>query len=181
MTDGHILIFSHFQNFPHNIFSEKGLMRIQSILEESVLKFPKTILVIFLLLTGLAVAQLPKLINDPSPYLLPKSHPSRVNLDQLRDNFTGSNDGVLILMEAENDVFNPQTFQRIQTLTERFEELTLITDTDVANLKTFSEKIQGESQELLTSLLEDELTQESWEELDAIREALKLDLPVFCS
>lgn len=148
-------------------------MRVQSMIEEIVLKFPKTVLVFFVLLTGLAVTQLPKIVNDPSPYLLPKTHESRVNLAELRDNFTGSNDGVLVMLEAEKDIFNAQTFERVLALTERFEELTLHTEADVAALQSFSETVTGESQTLLQDVLATELTQDSWEDLEEAKVALE--------
>lgn len=71
--------------------------------------FPKTTLAVFLILSLGAALFIPGLKKDPTPYLLPKTHESRVNLEKLRQEFTGSNDGILVLLEADKTIFNPDT------------------------------------------------------------------------
>ena len=74
-------------------------MKIQNVVENLVVRYPKSIIVgIFVLLVA-AMALLPRLEKNPDPYLLPKTHESRINLQNMKENYTGSQDMAGILLE----------------------------------------------------------------------------------
>jgi len=116
-------------------------------LERLVIHHPKKILVSTVLLGMLAVPSLLYIQNDPSPHLLPISHPVRQAMEQLREDYTGTNPGVFIMLEAEDTIFKTSTLERIKSLTEAIENLRLLTQEDLTALQQLSTKLPGESAE----------------------------------
>ena len=109
-------------------------MRISQIVEKIVIPFPKTVFLIFLVISVYAATLLSDLVTEPSPYLLPPTHESRVNLKNLTKKYTGSKDSILILLEADRNIFNYETLSRIRELTIAFENLNIVTDEDKEGL-----------------------------------------------
>lgn len=134
--------------------------------------FPKTTLAVFLILSLGAALFIPGLKKDPTPYLLPKTHESRVNLEKLRQEFTGSNDGILVLLEADKTIFNPDTLLRIQRLTKAFENLNLITDMDKEKLLALGTKAGPELRSKIQNLVKASPDFDTWMLMDEIRESL---------
>ena len=96
------------------------------IIEGWVVHYPKRILFLTLFLGASVVPSLLFLKNDPSPHLLPVSHPARQALQQLRGDFTGTNSGVFIMLEAKDTIFKTNTLERIQRLTEAIQNMQLL-------------------------------------------------------
>jgi len=145
-------------------------------LERLVIHHPKKILVSTVLLGMLAVPSLLYIQNDPSPHLLPISHPVRQAMEQLREDYTGTNPGVFIMLEAEDTIFKTSTLGRIQSLTEAIENLRLLTQEDLTALQQLSTKLPGESAEQLRKILPNEidgLDDMFWMEFAEIRESLE--------
>ena len=153
-------------------------MTLFKFLERLVIHHPKKILVSTVLLGMLAVPSLLYIQNDPSPHLLPISHPVRQAMEQLREDYTGTNPGVFIMLEAEDTIFKTSTLERIQSLTEAIENLRLLTQEDLTALQQLSTKLPGESAEQLRKILPNEidgLDDMFWMEFAEIRESLEED------
>ena len=153
-------------------------MTLFKFLERLVIYHPKKILVSTVLLGMLAVPSLLYIQNDPSPHLLPISHPVRQAMEQLREDYTGTNPGVFIMLEAEDTIFKTSTLGRIQSLTEAIENLRLLTQEDLTALQQLSTKLPGESAEQLRKILPNEidgLDDMFWMEFAEIRESLEED------
>ena len=153
-------------------------MTLFKFLERLVIYHPKKILVSTVLLGMLAVPSLLYIQNDPSPHLLPISHPVRQAMEQLREDYTGTNPGVFIMLEAEDTIFKTSTLERIKSLTEAIENLRLLTQEDLTALQQLSTKLPGESAEKLRKILPNEidgLDDMFWMEFAEIRESLEED------
>ena len=153
-------------------------MTLFKFLERLVIYHPKKILVSTVLLGMLAVPSLLYIQNDPSPHLLPISHPVRQAMEQLREDYTGTNPGVFIMLEAEDTIFKTSTLERIKSLTEAIENLRLLTQEDLTALQQLSTKLPGESAEQLRKILPNEidgLDDMFWMEFAEIRESLEED------
>ena len=153
-------------------------MTLFKFLERLVIHHPKKILVSTVLLGMLAVPSLLYIQNDPSPHLLPISHPVRQAMEQLREDYTGTNPGVFIMLEAEDTIFKTSTLERIKSLTEAIENLRLLTQEDLTALQQLSTKLPGESAEKLRKILPNEidgLDDMFWMEFAEIRESLEED------
>ena len=151
-------------------------MTLFKFLERLVIHHPKKILVSTVLLGILAVPSLLYVQNDPSPHLLPISHPVRQAMEQLREDYTGTNPGVFIMLEAEDTIFKTSTLERIQSLTESIENLSLLSQEDLTALQQLSTKFPGELAEQLRKILPNEidgLDDMFWMEFAEIRESLE--------
>ncbi len=144
-------------------------MKIQKLIESVVTRYPKTVLLIFLVLAGLSLTLLPGMTRNPTPYLLSESHPSRMNLEILRNNYTGSRDSVLILLESEKGIFNAKTLGRIQKLTTAFENIHIVTENDMNQLRAYAPDLKGEARNRVLSLADQKIDPSAWEELEYIR------------
>ena len=146
------------------------------IVERWVVHYPKIILALTSILGILALPSLFYLENDPSPHLLPPSHPVRYAMKQLREDYTGTNPGVFIMLEAKDTIFKASTLERIQRLTEAIENLKLLSHEDLESLRKMAEQLPGEAGLHLRKLLPKEvggLNDMFWMEFDEIRETLE--------
>ncbi len=139
-----------------------------------VLGFPKSILLFFVLLAVGAAALLPQLQRDPTPYLLPPSHESRVNLGKLRENFTGANDGIIVFLEAKTTVFTPATLSRVKALTAAFEQIHLITQKERDALLKLGRQIPDPIAQMVGKLATGPVTSDTWMQIEAIKEAVEM-------
>ena len=146
------------------------------IIEGWVVRYPKRILFLTLLLGASVVPSLLFLKNDPSPHLLPVSHPARQALQQLREDFTGTNSGVFIMLEAKDTIFKTNTLERIQRLTEAIQNMQLLSTEDLEALNVIAEQMSGKEGLRLQKLLPKEvkdLNDMFWMEFEEMRETLE--------
>ena len=146
------------------------------IIEGWVVRYPKRILFLTLFLGASVVPSLLFLKNDPSPHLLPVSHPARQALQQLREDFTGTNSGVFIMLEAKDTIFKTNTLERIQRLTEAIQNMQLLSTEDLEALNVIAEQMSGKEGLRLQKLLPKEvkdLNDMFWMEFDEMRETLE--------
>lgn len=151
-------------------------MKLDQIFTKIIVGFPKSVLGIFILLSIGALLLIPKLENDPTPYLLPTTHESRVNLNELRKNYTGANDSILVLLEAEKTVFNRRTLQRIKNLTAAFEQIHLIADQDRQSMLQLSKGASSDLAQKLNALSASPIDSETWLRIDEIRDLLEMEM-----
>ena len=148
------------------------------IIERRVVHYPKIILVLTFFLGIVALPSLFYLENDPSPHLLPPSHPVRHMMKQLREDYTGANPGVFIMLEVKDTIFKVSTLDRIQRLTEAIQNLKLLSREDLEALSKMAVQLPGEAGLHLRKLLPKEvgeLDDMFWMEIDEIREKLEND------
>ena len=146
------------------------------IIQGWVVRYPKRILFLTLFLGASVVPSLLFLKNDPSPHLLPVSHPARQALQQLREDFTGTNSGVFIMLEAKDTIFKTNTLERIQRLTEAIQNMQLLSSEDLEALNVIAEQMSGKEGLRLQKLLPKEvkdLNDMFWMEFDEMRETLE--------
>jgi predicted RND superfamily exporter protein len=146
------------------------------IIQGWVVRYPKRILFLTLFLGASVVPSLLFLKNDPSPHLLPVSHPARQALQQLREDFTGTNSGVFIMLEAKDTIFKTNTLERIQRLTEAIQNMQLLSTEDLEALNVIAEQMSGEEGLRLQKLLPKEvkdLNDMFWMEFEEMRETLE--------
>jgi len=146
------------------------------IIEGWVVRYPKRILFLTLFLGASVVPSLLFLKNDPSPHLLPVSHPARQALQQLREDFTGTNSGVFIMLEAKDTIFKTNTLERIQRLTEAIQNMQLLSTEDLEALNVIAEQMSGKEGLRLKKMLPKEvkdLNDMFWMELEEMRETLE--------
>ena len=146
------------------------------IIEGWVVRYPKRILFLTLFLGASVVPSLLFLKNDPSPHLLPVSHPARQALQQLREDFTGTNSGVFIMLEAKDTIFKTNTLERIQRLTDAIQNMQLLSTEDLEALNVIAEQMSGKEGLRLQKLLPKEvkdLNDMFWMEFDEMRETLE--------
>ena len=146
------------------------------IIEGWVVRYPKRILFFTLFVGASVVPSLLFLKNDPSPHLLPASHPARQALQQLREDFTGTNSGVFIMLEAKGTIFKTNTLERIQRLTEAIQNMQLLSTEDLEALNVIAEQMSGEEGLRLQKLLPKEvkdLNDMFWMEFEEMRETLE--------
>lgn len=137
-----------------------------------VVHHPKLILAVFTIISALAATQLKNLTQDPTPYLLPPSHESRVNLHTLRQEYTGSNDGVIVLLETPDGIFNFATLTRIKALTQAFETIDIVTREDRLMLSTLSEYEPAPIKDMLLDLSESDISADTWIAVETLLETL---------
>lgn len=147
-------------------------MTINRIIRWVVIRFPGTTLVTLLLLSVLAATQLPYLETDPSPMLLAPDHESRVGIRKLRQTYTGSNSGIIVMLAARDTVFKGDTLARIQKLTRAFENLNLITPKDREHLMSLGEGCPADLGEQIASLATAPINVDTWMHIDEAKEAL---------
>jgi len=112
--------------------------------------YPKTVLLILLLLTGFLGSQLGNItMETDADAMMPEGHPAILYNDQIEDIF-GIRDTMIIgiVNEAEGGVFNPETLALVKRLTEKIAALkgvVAITDDDVISLATIDNIIGTEN------------------------------------
>ena len=151
-------------------------MTLLKIIEGWVVRYPKRILFLTLFLGASVVPHLVFLKNDPSPHLLPYSHPARQALQQLREDFTGTNSGVFIMLEAKDTIFKTNTLERIQRLTEAIQNMQLLSIEELEALNVIAEQMSGKEGLRLQKLLPKEvkdLNDMFWMEFEEMRETLE--------
>ncbi len=142
-------------------------------LAKSVITHPGKIITLLTVLVIAAATLLPGLKQNPSPWLLNINHPARVNLAELRENYTGSGDNIFILLEAEKTIFNTGTLDRINKLTDGFEAMVLIDEIDVKTLRNFAKTVEGPPALILSDMLDYPLNSDSLELFENLEESLR--------
>ncbi|MCP4023987.1 MAG: MMPL family transporter, partial [Desulfobacteraceae bacterium] len=145
-------------------------MKLHQWISKLVVAFPKTTLIVFVGFTLLAASFIPALKKDPTPYLLPITHESRVNLAKMQESYTGSKDSIIVLLEAKETIFNAKTLARVKDITLAFENLHILTDADRAALLTAGKGLPEEIIQKITSLANTEIHAETWMEIEEIKE-----------
>ncbi|RZF92938.1 transporter [Pseudoalteromonas sp. CO302Y] len=116
-----------------------------------VFKYPKSILAILSLITVYFFIASANLSEDNNPYFLPKDHPARSTIFDLRDEFTGTYDSVMIALHNEDTVFNQASINAIFDLSRAAERMNYVDETDAQMLQDLKAD-HPENSELVASI-----------------------------
>jgi len=96
-----------------------------------VFKFPLLILLALSGITYYFFVSIAGLSEDNNPYFLPQSHPARSAIYEMREEFTGTYDSILVALYNENGVFNRASINAMFELTEKSRVINFVDETDV--------------------------------------------------
>jgi hypothetical protein len=105
-----------------------------------VFKYPKSILVLLALITVYFLNAIAYLSEDNNPYFLPQDHPARQTMFEMREEFTGTYDSVMVALYNEDSVFNQASINAVFDLSRAAEKMNYVDETDAAQLRQLSEE-----------------------------------------
>src|SRR3990167_4321811 len=139
-------------------------------LTETVIRFPKTTIAVFLIATIFFVIQFPKIKIDTDPEnMLEQKQPDRVFYDKVKKEF-GIHDLLVVGIVDEQGIFDPETLRRIAKVTDSILQIKGVIIEDVVSLRT-SDNVTSEDGTLAVRRFMEEIPQDS-----AQIEKLKKDL-----
>jgi hypothetical protein len=134
------------------------------------IKSPWLALCLIGLVTAAFASQVLNLKVDSTPYFIDNNHPERLEEAVVRAQFTGSKEQAYVLVvsnAAEKDVFNRSTLQTVQELTTKLEALSLVSEEDLAQLKTYAKNPQ--IQALVDKVIEGGVNRQDGERLNELK------------
>src|SRR3989338_5445115 len=144
---------------------------------EFVLKHPKSMIGLVLILTLFFGMQFPKIAVDTDPkHMLPAASPVRQYNDQVERDFALHPDVIVLGMVNPDGIFNPQSLKRLKDLTSAIREIPGVISRDVDSLTTVDNVISLKGELVVKPGLND--IPQSDSELTALRQTL-LDNPLF--
>ncbi len=130
-----------------------------------VLRWPKTTLVLILIVTAVFAAGIPRLqIDNSVDSMLPANHPARVLYDKVNDTFGGTD--IIVVALKSDDVFSVATLNQVISLTDKFEAVPGVDK--VVSLSTVK-RMQGHGGDLIVRDLMPTVPQDA-QERAALRE-----------
>lgn len=122
-------------------------------------RYAIAILVLLAAITVFFVLQLGKLTADSNPYLLDESHPARRTILEMRDQFTGTYDAVLVSVHNPQGIFNKNSLDAIYHFTHTSKKMMLANQADADFLAQMAQNYSGEFATLAQQILADGLQQ----------------------
>lgn len=125
-----------------------------------VFKYPKSILALLVLITAYFLVASANLSEDNNPYFLPQDHPARSTIFDLREEFTGTYDSVMIALHNEGTVFNQTSINAIFDLSRAAERMNYVDQSDAQMLKELQAAYPKNSQLIadIDTILADDMT-----------------------
>ncbi|AJR06545.1 transporter [Photobacterium gaetbulicola] len=125
-------------------------------------KYAKSIILLLVLITGFFTYQISYLTEDSNPYLLPESHPARSSLLEMREEFTGTYDSILIALYNHDTIFNQESLNAIFSLTQSARKIMLADQSDIDRLALLKKQYpqHAELAALVAGVLAGELGQD---------------------
>lgn len=105
-----------------------------------VFKYPLLILIALFAITFFFYISIANLSEDNNPFFLPETHPARSAIYEMREEFTGAYDAILVAFYNKNGVFNPATINAIFELTEKSKAMNFVDETDVERLVSIRDR-----------------------------------------
>ncbi|NMM42715.1 efflux RND transporter permease subunit [Pseudoalteromonas arctica] len=116
-----------------------------------VFRYPKSILALLVLITAYFLVASANLSEDNNPYFLPQDHPARSTIFDLREEFTGTHDSVLIALSNDNTVFNQASINAIFDLSRVAVQMNYVDQSDAKMLKQL-QAAYPENRQLITRI-----------------------------
>jgi len=121
-----------------------------------VARYPKWILSLLVVMTMYFGYMSLFLTEDSNPYLLSEDHPARRSILEMRQEFTGTYDSLMIAVFNKEGIFNKQSIKALFELTEASKTLHLANEKDIARVEKLIEKYSDHSE--LVDVLQSTLT-----------------------
>lgn len=132
---------------------------------------PWLMLAILLLITAAAVVALGRLEINSTPYMIDKSHPSRMADAENKRLFSNTGEQAFVALEnPQGNIFNPGSLQRVAELTRAFQAIEMVLPGDSDKLRTLAEdpRLQAD----VEAILEGDLTPADQPRLAALKQRL---------
>lgn len=132
---------------------------------------PWLMLAILLLITAAAVVALGRLEINSTPYMIDKSHPSRMADADNKRLFSNTGEQAFVALEnPQGNIFNPVSLQRVAELTRAFQAIEMVLPGDSDKLRTLAEdpRLQAD----VEAILEGDLTPADQPRLAALKQRL---------
>jgi hypothetical protein len=132
---------------------------------------PWLMLAILLLITAAAVVALGRLEINSTPYMIDKSHPSRMADAENKRLFSNTGEQAFVALEnPQGNIFNPGSLQRVAELTRAFQAIEMVLPGDSDKLRTLAEdpRLQAD----VEAILEGGLTPADQPRLAALKQRL---------
>ena len=121
-----------------------------------ILKHPKTVITIILLLTVFLGIQIPKIkINNEVDIFLPENHKSKIEYNKMKETFGSQTIMDVAVKAKEGTIFTADRINLIKSLTEEFEKIENVED--VTSL-TNADYIEGTAEGMTVSPIADAFT-----------------------
>lgn len=108
-------------------------------------KYSRQILFILMLITLFFAWKTTDLTEDSNPYMLAESHPARQAITDIRKDFTGTYDSILVVLYNKNTIFNQESLNAIFNFTESARKIILANDEDVVHFLNIINNINQDS------------------------------------
>lgn len=109
-------------------------------------KYAKAILILLLLITVFFGWKITGLTEDSNPYMLAETHPARQSILDIRKNFTGTYDSILIVLyNPKETVFNQETLDASFHLTQQSRNLIISNQDDLNKFLSISRQFPTNS------------------------------------
>ena len=132
---------------------------------------PWLMLALLLLITAAAVVALGRLEINSTPYMIDKSHPSRMADADNKRLFSNTGEQAFVALEnPQGNIFNPGSLQRVAELTRAFQVIEMVLPGDSDKLRTLAEdpRLQAD----VEAILEGGLTPADQPRLAALKQRL---------
>lgn len=132
---------------------------------------PWLMLALLLLITAAAVVALGRLEINSTPYMIDKSHPSRMADADNKRLFSNTGEQAFVALEnPQGNIFNPGSLQRVAELTRAFQAIEMVLPGDSDKLRTLAEdpRLQAD----VEAILEGDLTPADQPRLAALKQRL---------
>ena len=132
---------------------------------------PWLMLALLLLITAAAVVALGRLEINSTPYMIDKSHPSRMADADNKRLFSNTGEQAFVALEnPQGNIFNPGSLQRVAELTRAFQAIEMVLPGDSDKLRTLAEdpRLQAD----VEAILEGGLTPADQPRLAALKQRL---------
>lgn len=138
---------------------------------------PKTLLALIAGITALSIIALinPGIKVDPNPYMLDESHSSMQAYRQLKSDYSGTLESALIMLVHPKSLYNTRSLERITKLTTALENMSLMTPEDETPLTDLLPRLEGDTRELVQSILAGGITREDESALQDVQLALEME------
>lgn len=136
------------------------------------LQRPWLMLALLLLITALAAASAARLEINSTPYMIDKSHPSRMADADTKRLFSNTGEQAFVALEnPQGNIFNPASLKLVAELTRAFQAIDLVQPADSAKLEALRSSDAG-LQADINAILEGGLTAADQPRLAALKQQL---------
>lgn len=124
-------------------------------------RFAKSILLALVAITVFFIYEIGYITEDSNPYLIPETHPARASILEMREDFTGTYDSVLVALYNEQSIFNKDSLNAIFEITQEARKLTFVDESDEQRLTGLKTKYANYAPlvNIIDQVLEGGLTQ----------------------